>query len=233
MISRASLTPAALAVSACLGLVLSTPVRAQGTPSDIPRPEPTRDAGRAVWPEAPLKFDGSWEYTHERRKNFDLDKTRARDRRTDEHELKLGLGAAASPVLAWYLQAVALAEDRHTEGSGRDRSSTLDRGEMWLQWRPSAASSGFLQVGRLPWAEKRSWWWDEDLDGLRWHHAFGDVTVQTGLAKEWGRASTEWSGIDPAQRGVQRWFGQVGWSYAPRHSVEAFWLKASDRSGVQ
>ena len=232
MILRLPLTPAALAVSACLGLSLAA-AQAQDKPAAIPRPEPASEAARAAWPEARLKFDGSWEYTHERRDNFDLDKSRARDRRTDEHEIKLGVGAAVSPVLAWYLQAVGLAEDRHTEGSGRDRSSTLDRGEMWLQWRPSAESNGFLQAGRLPWVERRSWWWDEDLDGLRWTHQFGDLAVQTGVAQEWGRASSAWSGIDPVQRGVLRWFGQVGWTYAPRHSVEAFWLKARDRSGVQ
>ncbi len=181
----------------------------------------------------PVDLTGSWEYSDEARRNFDLDTRRARNRRVREHEIKLEARAGLGPDLSAFVQAVALRETRTTQGTpGRQRTHEWQRGEMWLQWDRIGGTPWSLQVGRVPLLERRSLWWDDDLDALRLRYAAGAWRLDTGIGRPVARASSADSGIPPDQRGVWRQWGQGGWTWAPRQQLEAFWLIVADRSGV-
>lgn len=182
--------------------------------------------GRAV------ELTGYWEFTTESREELDLDRTRARNRRIDEHELKLSARTRPTADTEVLLQLVGLHEYRRTQGSTPAQyTPALERGQAWIQFERLAALPLTLQVGRVALVEPRAWWWDEDLDAARLRYDRGDWRIETGLAKELARVSSADDGIRPEVAGIARWFGQASWTWAPRQSLQAFWLVARDRSG--
>jgi hypothetical protein len=217
-------------------LALSSPAQ-QPAPSAASEPATApRDDRR---PDRPLSFDlagtpvqlgGQWEYTDERRTNFDLDGTRARDRRVREHELKLELRALIDERTQAFAQIVGLHETRRTQGNGREVTRTLERGPMWWQRERLFGTPWALQIGRVELLERRAWWWDDDLDAVRLRYRGSPWQLDTGLARELGRSTSGEDGIAPQQRGVLRWFGQASWLWAPRQAVDAFWLVQHDGS---
>lgn len=228
-------------VGLCAGLLAGAAAHAQpaeaadaggGTPQRIDDRRPSQP--HRVWlGTRAVELTGSWEYSDERRLNFDLDDRRARDRRVREHELKLEARTSLQPDLVAYVQLVGLHETRTTQGSAaRQRTHALERGEMWLQWDRLGGSAWALQVGRVPLIERRSTWWDDDLDAARLRYASGDWRLDTGLGRPVARVSSAESGIAPDERGIWRHWGQGGWRWDRRHQLEAFWLVAADRSGI-
>jgi alginate production protein len=221
------LTPTLLAV-----LALACPAQT------APAPEPTgRDERR---PEQaftvdlfgrPVALGGSWEYTDERRRNFDLDNTRPRDRRVREHEVKLEAHTQFGPNTHAFAQIVGLHETRRTQGTdGKRVTHSAERGQMWLQQDRIGGTPWSLQVGRVALLDRRAWWWDEDLDAVRARYDGGTWRLDTGVARELLRQSSAESGVAPASRGLTRWFGQATWGWAPRHALDAFWLVQKDAS---
>jgi alginate production protein len=203
-----------------------------------PAPEPSgRDERR---PERSLAIDlfgqpvalgGSWEYTDERRRNFDLDDTSARDRRVREHELKLEARTRFGANTHAFAQIVGLHETRRTQGTrGKQVTHSAERGQMWLQQDRIGGTPWSLQAGRVELLDRRAWWWDEDLDAVRARHDAGSWRLDTGIARELLRKSSADNGVLPAARGVTRFFGQATWPWAQRHALDAFWLVQNDSS---
>jgi alginate production protein len=179
----------------------------------------------------PVQLTGSWEYSDERRINFDLSDARARDRRVREHELKLEARTRPSDDSEVFVQAVGLHETRRTQGSaGAARTKSLERGQTWVRLERVGGSRWSLQAGRVPLIDRRAWWWDDDLDALRVSGAGDGWKLDSGLARELMRVSSAERGIAADRRGVLRWFGQASWRTAPRHAVDLFWLLQRDRS---
>jgi len=178
----------------------------------------------------PVQVTGSWEYTDEKRGNFDLNRAAARDRRVREHEVKLEARTRLAPDTELFLQAVGLHETRRTQGSATTRSKALERGQTWVKFERLRGSRWALQAGRVALIERRAWWWDDDLDAVRMLGSGDGWRLDTGLARELLRVSSADRGIEPARRGVTRWFGQATWRTAPRHAFDLFWLAAHDAS---
>lgn len=187
----------------------------------------------------PVALTGSWEYTQERRRNFDLDKTTARDRRVGEHEVKLNARARPSARTEVFAQVVGLRETRRTQGRPQlETRRSLERGETWVRLDDAGGSGLSVQAGRVALAERRSWWWDDNLDAVR---LLGGGSVpggtaawrlDTGVGRELLRKSSRERGVSSTQRGVLRWFGLAGVQLAERHAIEGFWLVTRDRSGT-
>lgn len=181
----------------------------------------------------PVQFTGSWEYSDESRANFDLNDTRARDRRVRENEVELETRVLAGANTSVFLQAVGLYESRRTEQSGAPQyTHSFERGQSWVKFDRLGGTAWALQAGRVALLERRSWWWDDDLDALRLSYGGTSWRLDTGVARELARVSSAQRSIDPAERGVVRWFGQAGWRWARRNALELFWLDVHDRSGA-
>ena len=185
----------------------------------------------------PVELSGSWQYTQERRRNFDLNLAAARDRRVGEHEVKLNARTRPTERSEVYLQVVGLRETRRTQRTAQtDRQKSIERGETWVRLDRVGGSGFSVQAGRVPLAERRAWWWDDELDAVR---LLGGRAVpgsnavwriDTGVGRELLRVSSLERGVASTQRGVLRWFGQAGVQVAERHALDAFWLVARDRS---
>ena len=181
----------------------------------------------------PLMLRLGYEWSIERRQNFDLNNARDRDRRTRDQELKAEAQLRVSPRLTLSAQAVAVSEVRRQKATGTiTRDEGLKRGELWALFDQLAGTPLSLQLGRIPLVDARTWWWDDDLDAVRLMARGSNWYAETGIGRELARAASYEPGIDLAHRGVHRWFGQTRWTWAPRQSLEGFWLRAVDRSGV-
>ncbi len=203
-----------------------------------PAPEPaSRDERRSEQPLSidlfgkPVELGGSWEYTDERRTNFDLDRTNERNRRVREHEIKLEASTRLGADTKAFVQIVGLHETRRTQGTdGKEVTHALERAEMWLQQDRLGGTPWSLQVGRVALLDRRAGWWDEDLDALRARYDAGSWRLDTGIARELLKTSSAESGVAPESRGVTRLFGQATWPWERRHAIDAFWLAQNDSS---
>lgn len=175
----------------------------------------------------------SYELTQERRLGFDLERIRQRGRDTREHELKLDARGRAGASMAWFVQGVGLAERRRSIADGSVRkTSGWQRGQTWLLFDQIGGSPLTLQIGRIALIERRSWWWDDDVDALRLSATGTGWRIETGLAREVMKLAAGDRGIAPELKGLTRWFGQARWDLAKDHRLEGFWLVTSDRSGT-
>ena len=178
-----------------------------------------------------LVLGGQYELTHQTRENFDLDSAVRRNRSRLDQELKLEALYRARPDVSVFVQAVGLAEnDTHRSSGARTSERSLERGQTWVYFSDLASGALGLQAGRVALVDPRTWWWDEDLDAVRLLAGRGDWLLETGLARELGRKSSEEPRIDPEQDGVVRWFGRAAWQWTSGHTVETYWLRARDHS---
>lgn len=225
-----------------LMLLMAPGIRAQPTAEEASAATAVNvrpDERRAAQPftvslfDRPLALRLGYDLSIERRKNFDLNQARDRDRRARDQELKADARWQLTPQLTVFAEAVAISEVRHQKATGTTtRDEGFQRGQLWLQVDRLAGTPLSLQVGRIPLVDRRTFWWDEDLDAARLMARGSNWYAEAGFGREIARAATYEPGIDRAHRGVRRWFGQAGWSWQPRHTLEAFALRASDRSGT-
>ena len=181
----------------------------------------------------PIRLGGSWEYSDERRRNFDLTLARARDRRVREHELKLEAGGGSTQGTQWFLQAVGLAEVRHTQGTvGGQRKHSFERGQTWVRQALDNEGRLAVQAGRLPLVDRRAWWWDDDLDAIALVYRDSALRLQAGVGRELGRVSSELNSLPATERGVQRGWLQAAWRVSGLGQLEAFGLLHNDRSAA-
>lgn len=230
---RAGPLLAALLLAAC---AQTPPAEPPGNGAPAPRDGQRLDDRRPEQPATvalfgqPVELGGSWEYSAEQRRNFDLDRNRARDRRVQEHEIKLEARTAPSPDSEVFVQAVGLIDKRRTGTAEPTRDKSLERGQTWVRFDRLGGTPLSLQAGRVPLIDRRAWWWDDDLDAVRIVGQGQGWRLDTGLAQELMRVSSKERGIAPAARGVRRWFGQATWRPARRHALELFWLNQRDGS---
>ena len=116
--------------------------------------------------------------------------------------------------------------------SDREDDSELDlrRGQSWIYWAFWQDAGLALQVGRQNLQERRSWWWDADLDAARIHYSSATVLAELGIAKEVFPVSLD-DDILPDQEDVTRGFARWDWQWAGLQHLEFFWLSERDRSG--
>jgi hypothetical protein len=177
----------------------------------------------------PLTIGGKYELSPEHRANYDLEDDGDRDLTRVNQEFNLELLYVYSPSMAAFIetQVVYTRDDR---GDGEDDSEfDIRRGQSWIHYTfwPEAGLS--LQIGRQNLQEKRSWWWDADLDTVRLHFDRGAVHAELGLAEEVFPVSID-DEIPAEFEDVTRVFGRWHWEWASRQQLEFFWLSERDRS---
>ncbi len=237
--------PSALAL-AC-GLALTGPLFAQTTgaePASAPSSSTSRlgqreDDRRPEQPftvqigPLPFELTGNWEANSEQRRNFDTDNTRARNRRVREHEVKLEARTRRAPAAEVLLQVKGTHETRRTQGTaGKQVTHALERGQTWVRFAELGGSPWSIQVGRVAMAERRSWWWDDDLDAVRAQYTGTSFLLDMAVARELGRRSSAEDSLPGEARGVTRRMVQGSWLPTRRHRVDGFLYDERDRSGT-
>jgi len=181
----------------------------------------------------PTELRLGYELSLERRGNFDLNSARDRNRRVRDQELKVEARMRASERVTLLAEGVLVSDVRHQKATGTvTREEGGQRGQLWVLVERLGGTPLAVQAGRIALVDRRAWWWDDDLDAVRLL-ARGDTwRVETGVGRELARKASFDPGIELKHRGVRRWFGQAAWRWRERHTLEAFWLRADDRSGT-
>lgn len=176
----------------------------------------------------PLTIGGELGSTSRYEGRFDLGEDRRPHEARAEPALELELFYPASDHVSVFLQGSgsAVAWSRQEETERRE----MQRGESWVLLENLQPNGFGLQIGRQNFRDAREWWWDEDLDAIRVHYFGSRVRGELAVAQEIAPASSLDAGIDPRQKGVRRWLGQVAWQWSSNQRLEGFFLDQSDRS---
>jgi alginate production protein len=184
----------------------------------------------------PVELGFSYQVEKERRGNFDLDGTRQRGRDVTGHELQLDARWRAGAQTTFFVQAVGLSDRRRAWLDGAvQQTHEVERGQTWVLLQDLGGLPLSLQLGRMAWIDRRSWWWDDDLDALRlsWRGSGAmPWRIDTGLAREVLKRSSRDAGIAPELKGLWRWLGHATVNRTPDHDLEGFWLLHADHSGA-
>ena len=188
------------------------------------------DQFRTYWFDRPLTIGGQYEVSPEHRDNFNLDSDDDRNLTRVNQEFRLEMLYEYSPSLIMFFEPQLV--HQWDQRSDREDDSELDlrRGQSWIYWAFWQDAGLALQVGRQNLQERRSWWWDADLDAARIHYSSATVLAELGIAKEVFPVSLD-DDILPDQEDVTRGFARWDWQWAGLQHLEFFWLSERDRSG--
>ncbi len=177
----------------------------------------------------PLTIGGKYEVSPEHRANYDLDSDDERDLTRVNQDFRLEMLWEYGPTLAVFLEPqVVYRWDRRSDGEDESEFE-IRRGQSWVYYSFLPESGLALQIGRQNLKERRSWWWDVDLDAARLHFRRPTIVAELGIAKEVFPVSLD-DDIPADQEDVTRGFARWDWEWRSRQHLEFFWLSERDRS---
>ena len=182
----------------------------------------------------PLTIGGAYEleprYTEDRR----LDPRRDDDIANIYQNLKLELFYKWSQSLSFFVQSdFTYDPDVYAESKVYDKELGARVSQAWL-FAHRLFDSGFsLQVGRQRMADKRQWWWNENLDAVRLYFGEDDLFAEVAVSKELGVKRTDRDFIEPLHNRVFRVQGDVFWQWTEKQNLSLFFLSQSDTSDTQ
>ncbi len=185
----------------------------------------TQVFGRELTIGGELEFAPDWELAPE------LTDGEEDDVMTGEEKAALEFLYRWSDRTLLFIETEVFDEDTWFADNRRDRDSVfgLTRKQHWIFWQNLGGTPFSLQLGRQNIAEKREWWWDDELDGARLYYDLGMLHAEVMVAEEMGAVDTT-TGFDPRDRDVLRVLGQLKWQWAERHRFEMFFLDEADHS---
>ena len=188
----------------------------------------------AADPEAfgkPLELGGSLELVYEQLRNGAFGQQIGDDVRTSKQEIQLQLSYRASERLS-ALGEIKWRAEQQTYANETSRLSETegDRGETWLYWQRPFDSNASIKIGRQNFAEPRQWWWDEDLDALRFDYIGHSWHLMLGIAEALARKTSREKFIDPQDDQVLRLLAHAGWRLSSSLQFSLFYLHQNDHS---
>jgi hypothetical protein len=178
----------------------------------------------------PLTIGGKYEVSPEHRANYDLDSDDERDLTRVTQDFRLEMLYEHGPTLAVFFEPQILYRWDRRSDRGDDSEFEIRRGQSWIYYSFLPDSGLALQIGRQNLKERRSWWWDADLDAARLYFRRPTIVAELGIAKEVFPVSLD-DDIPAEQEDVTRGFARWKWKWANLQNLEFFWLSERDRSG--
>lgn len=164
------------------------------------------------------------------RKNYELVRGSDDDDLTFDPEVKLEAIYLPSQSTVVFTSAKLFAETTpYKQGGGAEAAAGIELSEFWLLKTGLFKTPLAVQLGRQQIQERREWWWDEDLDAARLHFFGKKVTASAAIAREFGNKTTL-GRLDPEDKRILRYLGNVRWDWADRQQFEFYALHQNDRS---
>ncbi|MCB1765927.1 MAG: alginate export family protein [Candidatus Competibacteraceae bacterium] len=188
------------------------------------------DAALRPSAEPGFEFASAFDFKSEWLWNPTLGEQPLDDWRVFEEEIQLGLSYRRGDFLIFgEIKGIA---DQAVYADDRPGGSeeALERGEMWLLFNRVLDGNYSLQIGRQNFLDPRLWWWDADLDAVRFYYDHPPWRFYVGVAKALGRVSTNEDFIDPEDQDLQRLLGHAGWKVSNQLHLAGFLLAQRDRS---
>lgn len=120
-------------------------------------------------------------------------------------------------------------QDIAREGGNRRGRAGVSIDDFWLLKTSMFNTPLALQVGRQRLRDRREFWWDDQIDGVRLHYFGKKVDAYVGLGYPVGYYSTL-GRMDPEGKGLSRAFGNLSWEWKKQQHVELYGLHQNDRT---
>ncbi len=182
----------------------------------------------------PLTIGGAYEleprYVEDRR----LDPRRDDDTANVYQDLKLELFYQWSKSLSFFVQSDVYYDPEVYTETGLDQyEAGIKLTQAWLFMHQILGSDFSMQLGRQRMADKRQWWWNDELDAVRLYFGEDNLFAELAIAKELGSKQSDQDFIDPINNRVVRLMGDVVWQWRPKHNITGFFLSQFDNSDNQ
>ena len=183
----------------------------------------------------PLVIGGEVGINSRFRKDLRLDPQRDDDRLDLTADFQLELFYKLASNLFLFAELGGGSDTEIYRQGGRDRSITraLGRGETWLFWGDIGGGGLSFQIGRQNYQDRREWWWDENLDSIRFYYNQPFFHTELAVAQEFAVTATDEGRIDPQQRNVLRALGRARWEWADKQVLSVFFLHQYDHSKTE
>jgi hypothetical protein len=179
----------------------------------------------------PLTIGGEFEVRTRYRENPRLDPDRDSSEVTIRPGLELELFYGISPSVSAFVEGkLAYDADLYQQDGSKERDWEVKRGEAWVHFADVSDSGFSLQLGRQNFKDKREWWWDEDLDGIRAFYEFGDFDTELALTHDIGPDDFVAKRTNPEVRQVLFLLGRGSWHWDERNQIDLFFAHRNDRS---
>ena len=87
-----------------------------------------------------------------------------------------------------------------------------------------------VQVGRQKMQDRRNWWWNDNIDGVRLHHFGSKLTGFLGVGTVSAVRLSTLDSLHPEEKGLLRAFGTAEWEWTNRNTMSLFALRQNDRT---
>ncbi|MBD9356850.1 alginate export family protein [Methylomonas albis] len=173
----------------------------------------------------PLTIGGAYEleprYVEDRR----LDPRRDDDTADVYQDMKLELFYQWSKSLSFFVQSDVYYDPEVYTESGLDQyEAAIKLTQAWLLMHQILDSGFSLQLGRQRMADKRQWWWNDELDSARIYFGEDTLFAELAIAKELGSKQSDQDFIDAVSDRVVRLMGDVIWQWDPKQNLSLFFL---------
>jgi alginate production protein len=195
-------------------------------PDDIRPPDQFKVdvAGRPLTTGGEYGITPAFEHDHRLRKDADDDRVML------DQELQLEFLYPYSEKTLLFAEAKLRHElDQNIESGDDNDAFAVERGETWVFIKDFPAEALSVQIGRQNFTERRQWWWDKDLDGVRLYYDRQPVMIEAAIAEDLARLSTR-RDLDPEDDDVLRGLLRGRWDYADDHRAEFFFVHQIDHS---
>jgi hypothetical protein len=177
----------------------------------------------------PLTIQGQFDAEFRARQDVDLDSGHEDNRIKSEVTPKLKILYEPRDDIAVYSEVKTSYErDLYAEKGIREEQGTTEIDQQWILFDHIADSNWSIQAGLQRIADKREWWWDEDLDAVRLRYRSDRFRFEGAIAEDIGLNL----GGDkkPENDDIFRTFAHASYEWQPKQKVEGFFLHQNDHS---
>lgn len=182
----------------------------------------------------PLTIGGAYEVQPRYEDNYRLTDDRSDELAGIDQELKIELLYRLNDTAVLFLQGKAFYEaDLYSARDDKEFVEGIGWSQSWLFLDHIFDSDFSLQVGRQKFADRRQWWWNDELDALRLYYQYGSVHAELATAEQLVVKSSDELDIDAAREDLFLLLGDVIWRWADKQEVGLFYLSQFDHSEVE
>lgn len=180
----------------------------------------------------PLIFGGELSTSIRGRSDYELERGANDDDLRIAPELKLeAIWIPSDTTVAFASVRASAEQDIAREGRPARGEAGLSLDSFWLLKTGLFGTPLAIQIGRQRLRERREFWWDDTIDGVRLHYFGSKVTAFAGIGFPVTHLSTL-GRTRPEDKGQFRIFGSGSWEWKKRHHLEFYALYQDDRSGL-
>ena len=150
---------------------------------------------------------------------------------TDEIALEFDLEYSINENILIFFGGSLIDESEALKPNGSSTSvSGYERGVTGISASFGEAVESEIAFGRLEFTEPALFWWNDDIDAIRFQAAYGDFELMLGRARELAREASHEDFIDPEIKDLDRTLLSLHWELTGGQSIAIYYLDKVDGS---